>query len=83
MKPTADNIFIEPIEKKVTSLIIPPKYKYRSKEFSSGKVIAIGKKVTKVDVGDEIAYHRDFGINIDLNNKKFVVIRPRHILAIV
>lgn len=83
MTPKSENIFIEPIEKKVTSLIIPPKYKYKSKEFSSGRVIAKGPKVTKVDIGDEIAYHKDFGINIELDDQKFVVIRPRHILAVV
>lgn len=83
MTPRGDYIFLEPIDKKVTSLIIPPKYAYRSKEFSSGKVISKGKKVTSVDIGDEIAYHKDFGCNVELEDTKFVVIRPRNILAIV
>lgn len=83
MTPTSEKIFIEPIDKKVTSLIIPPKYAYKSKEFSSGKVIDNGSKIECVKIGDEIAYHKDFGVNIELDDKKFVVILKRHILAIV
>lgn len=83
MKPAGDKIFIEPIDKKVTSLIIPPKYAYRAKEFYSGRVIDKGSKVTCVEIGDEVAYHKDFGVPVELDDKKFVVIVKDHILAIV
>lgn len=84
MKPTSDKIFIEPIDKKVTSLIIPPKYAYRSKEFFSGVVIAKGPKVTQnIQIGDEVAYAKDFGCQVEHNDKKFTVIKPGHILAVV
>lgn len=83
MTPRRDKIFIEPIDKKVTSLIVPPKYSYRSKEFSSGRVIAKGSKIDCVEVGDEIAYHKDFGVNVELDDRKFTVILKHHILAVV
>lgn len=83
MNPFSDNIFLSPLEKKVTSLIIPPKYEYRSREFLSGKVLAKGKKVTQVDIGDEVAYSKDAGITVEMDGNKFVVIGPRHILAVV
>lgn len=83
MKPKSDKIFIEPIDKKVTSLIIPPKYAYRSKEYSSGRVIDKGDKITCVDIGDEIAYHKDFGVTVEHEERKFVVILKHHILAVV
>lgn len=83
MTPRSDKIFIEPLDKKVTSLIVPPKYSYRSKEFASGRVIDKGSKIDCVEIGDEIAYHKDFGVTVELNDKKFVVILKHHILAVV
>ena len=83
INPTSDNIFILPIDKKVTSLIIPPKFEYRSKEFLSGKVLALGKNVTQVSLGDEIAYAKDTGWTVEYGKQKMVVIKPKHIIAVV
>lgn len=83
MTPTADNIFLQPIDKKVTNLIVPSKYAYRAKEFHSGKVLMKGHKITQVEDGDEIAYSKDMGIEVELEDKKYVVIKPKHILAVV
>jgi co-chaperonin GroES (HSP10) len=83
MKPKSDNIFLEPIDKKVTSLIVPPKARYRSKQFLSAKVIAIGRLVNQVQIGDEVAYAKDTGTEVEFDDKKMVVIKPRHILGVV
>lgn len=83
MSPTADNILLEPIEKKVTNLIILPKYAHKHKEFLSGRVFKVGPKVTQVSPGDEVAYAKDTGIEIELQDHKFVAIKPKHILAVV
>lgn len=83
MTPKGSYIFLTVIDKKVSSLIIPPKYQYRSKQFLSGRVEAIGRLVTQTQVGDEIAYAKDAGIEIEYEDKKYIVIQPRSILAVV
>jgi co-chaperonin GroES (HSP10) len=83
MTPTADHIFLKPIEKKITSLIIPPKYRNKAYEFFSGIVHSTGKRITTVQPGDEIAYAKDSGVTVEINDEKFVIIKPRHIVAVV
>jgi co-chaperonin GroES (HSP10) len=82
MKPKSDHIFLEPVDRPVTSLIVPARAEYRSKEFLSGRVVAIGPRVHQVEVGEEVAYGKDLGIEILHHDTKFVVIKPRHILAV-
>jgi co-chaperonin GroES (HSP10) len=83
MNPKSDNIFIEPIDKKVTNLIVPARAQYRSKEFLSGKVVAKGRLVNQVEIGEEVAYGKDSGYEVEVGDKKFVVIKPRAIIAVV
>lgn len=83
MTPFSNKIFVTPLEKPVTSLLIPPKYAYKSKGFLSGIVVSKGKKVIEVDDGDEVAYHKDSGKEVEIDGKKMVVIRPVDILAVL
>lgn len=84
MTPTSDNILISPIDKKVsTGLIVPPQYARKNKEYLSGKVISVGRKVSMVHPGDEIAYAKDTEIEIEYQGQKLVFIKPKHILGIV
>lgn len=80
MTPKSDYIFITPIDKPVTNLIVPQSAQYRSKEFLNGKVTAIGRLVTRTAIGDEVAYQKDSGYEV---NKDLIVIKPRHVLAVV
>jgi co-chaperonin GroES (HSP10) len=82
MRPSSNKIFLSPVDHPITSLIIPPKYERRAKTFLSGIVIARGSKITSVQEGDEVAYAKEMGIEIELEDKKFVIIRPKHILAV-
>jgi co-chaperonin GroES (HSP10) len=83
MTPTSDKIFIKPLDKSVSGLIIPPKYQYKAKEFLSGRVLAKGKKANQVEVGDEVAYSKDLGVEVELDDQKIVVIKQGHIFAVV
>lgn len=83
MRPTADNIFLHKLDKKVSNLIVPPKYAYRSKEFASGVVVAVGKKITQVFENDEIAYNKDAGTEVEHKGEKFTVIKLKHIMGVV
>jgi co-chaperonin GroES (HSP10) len=82
MNPKSDHIFLEPVDRPVTSLIIPPSALYRSREFLNGKVVAHGPKVTDVIVGDEVAYGKDLGTPIEHDGRKYVVITQQQILAV-
>lgn len=84
MTPTSDNILIEPIDKVVsTGLIVPPQYARKNKEFLSGRVISVGRKVTLVHPGDEVAYAKDTEIQIEYRGQKLTFIKPKHIVGVV
>lgn len=83
IKATSSNIFLTPIDKPVSTLLIPPKYAYKSKEYYSGMVTHIGKDVSEVKVGDEVAYSKDGGIDIEFDGQKYIVIRPSMLIAVV
>lgn len=80
---TSSNIFIRPIDKPVSTLLIPPKYAYKSKEYYSGIVTHIGKDVFHVNVGDEVAYPKDGGTEIEFEGEKYIVIKPGMLIAVV
>lgn len=84
MSPKSNHIFLSPIEKRLSSvLIVPPKYEYKSKEFLSGRVESIGRLVNQVEIGDEVAYAKDAGIEVEFEDRKYIVIQPKSILAVV
>ena len=83
MRPTNNNIQLEPLDKPVSKLLfLPPKYERRAKEFLSGRVVAVGPKMFSLKKGKEIAYAKDRGIEVEYNGKRYVFIKPSHILAI-
>lgn len=82
MTPKGDYIFVRKLEGKVTSLIIPPKYQYQAEDFHSGVVFNKGHKVHQVNIGDEVAYNKNHGTEIELDDDKFIIIRPTHIMAV-
>lgn len=83
IKATSSNIFIKPIDKPVSTLLIPPKYAYKSKEYYSGIVTHIGKDVFQVNIGDEVAHSKEGGIDIEFEGEKYIVIRPSMLIAVV
>ncbi len=82
LRPKANYIFLDPIDRPVSSLLIPPKLSRKMKNFFNGKVIAKGPAVHEVDLGDTVAYDKHMGIEIELEEKKLVIIKPGAILAV-
>lgn len=78
---TSSNIFVRPIDKPVSTLLIPPKYAYKAKQYYSG-IVEIAGKNTPVKPGDEIAYSKDGGTEIEFEGKTWVVIKTNHIIAV-
>lgn len=75
LMPIAKRIIIKPVEAKTGTLILTnPKH-------SQFHVIAIGDEVTKVKLGDIIYLEKHYGVEIEHEKEKFLVIDENSILA--
>ncbi len=75
LKPIAKRILVKPIEEKHGTLIVTNQ---KPKQFL---IIAIGEDVTKVNIGNTIFLEKHYGIEIEHENEKYLVIDEASILA--
>jgi co-chaperonin GroES (HSP10) len=75
LMPVAKRILIKPVENKHATLIVT---NFKPTRF---QVMAIGDEVTKVKVGDVIFLEKHYGIEIENDEEKFLVIDEGAILA--
>jgi len=75
LTPVAKRIIIQPIEEKHGTLLIS---NLKPKKFT---VISIGDEVTKVQPGNVIFLEKHYGVEIDHENEKYLVIDEASILA--
>ncbi len=92
INPLSDHIFVEPLNKEKTSksgILIPATAEEKP---ILGKVIAVGPGRTtdegkliplKVKVGDEVLFTKYSPNEIEIEDKKYLVIREDDVLAIV
>lgn len=91
IKPLADNILIEPLERETktpSGLVIPDTAKEKPQE---GKVVTVGPgkyvdgKLVKPDVkkGDRILYRRYGGTEVRIEGKDYLMVGIDDILAII
>ena len=85
IKPLDDRVLVEQVEEeeKVGSIIIPESAKEKPR---MAKVIAVGtdedlQEVIKV--GDSVLYAKYSGTEVELENKKYIIISRSDILAII
>lgn len=83
MKPAGDYIFLKSTDKPVSFLFIPDSAARKIRNYGTGVVIGRGPKAEVVDIGNEVAYNKDLGIEIELNDEKYVIVRPKWLLGIV
>lgn len=85
VKPLGENVLIELQEaKKKTELGIYLPETASGETPQEGKVIAVGDdKDIKVKKGQIVIYRRYSGTDIELNDKKYVLIKNEDILAVV
>lgn len=83
MKPAGDYIFLESTDKPVSFLFIPDSAARKIRNYGTGVVIGRGPKAEVVDIGNEVAYDRDLGIEIELGGRKYIIIRPKWVLGVV
>jgi co-chaperonin GroES (HSP10) len=75
LTPVAKRVIIQPIEAKPEKVIIT------NQKPSQYRVIAIGDEVTKVKPRDIIYLEKHYGVEIDYDSKKYLVIDENSILA--
>lgn len=93
LKPLGDRVIVEPIEKDEmtpTGIILPETAKEKPQE---GKILAVGPgrmneetgKRASMDVaeGDRVIYQKYAGTEIKLNDKKYLILSEKDILAVV
>jgi co-chaperonin GroES (HSP10) len=75
LNPVGKRIIIKPLEVKHGTLIITNS---KPTQFT---IISVGDEVTKVKAGDVIYLEKHYGIDIDYEGEKFLVIDEASILA--
>jgi len=87
IKPFEDRVLIEPIEiaesKSEGGIIIPDTAKEKPRK---GKVVEVGTDedlAEKIKVGDTIIYAKFTGDEIELENKKYLIVSRSDILAVI
>lgn len=93
LKPLGDRVIVEPIEKEEmtsTGIYVPETAKEKPQE---GLIVAAGpgrvneetgKRATMdVAVGDRVVYQKYAGTEIKIENKKYLILSEKDILAVV
>lgn len=92
LKPLGDRLIIEPIEHEIltaSGIMLPETAKEKPMR---GKVLAVGQGGRKedgsrfemdVNIGDTLLYAKYAGIDIKIENKKYLILKETDVLAIV
>lgn len=92
IKPTGDNILIEPLERETTTasgIVIPDTAKEKPQQ---GKVLAVGsgKRDEKgnlipmdVKVGQIVLYKKWGGNEVKVGNKEYLIIKGEDVMAVI
>lgn len=76
LMPVGKRIIIQPIEEKLKGSLL-----LTNQKPTQFKVIAIGDEVSKVAIGNVIYLEKHYGVEIDYEGEKFLVIDESSILA--
>ena len=93
LKPLEDHVIVEPIEQeeKTSSGIYLPDTAHKDKP-QTGTVIAIGsgrlldngqRIQTEVQVGEKVVFAKYAGSDVELEGKKYVILKDSDILAVI
>jgi co-chaperonin GroES (HSP10) len=75
LTPVAKRVIVKPIEEKHGTIIVTNQ---KPRKFT---VISIGDEVTKVQPGNVVFLEKHYGVEIDHENEKYLVIDEASILA--
>lgn len=83
INPLADRVVVEQLESEETTasgIILPDSAKEKPEE---GKVVAIGKDVAEVAVGDTVLYSKYGPNEVKVDGKEYMIVKEEDILATV
>ncbi len=92
LKPLADRVIIEVLakeEKTKSGIVLPDTAKEKPQEgkivaVGSGKILENGQKVpVEVKAGDKVIFSKYAGTEVKLDDKEYLILSERDILAIV
>lgn len=78
MTPLNKNIIVKPVEEKSDSTILMPDTAVARASF--GNVIAVSEEVKSVKVGDIIHWPAFIGVEVTINDDKYVVLEEKDVL---
>ena len=85
IEPLNDNVYIEPtaLKEEVTSsgLVLAKKEGANGLRPGRGVVLGVGPKATGVVVGDEVLYFLEFAQFVEIDLKRYAVVRSEHLTA--
>ena len=84
MKSIGKRILIDPkpMENKTKSGIIIPDSPIKGDKPSKGKVISIGKEVKEIKIEDIVHFNKYVGIEIELNEVKYLTIKEEEVYIV-
>jgi len=83
LQPLADRIVIKKIEaeaKSAAGILLPDSAKEQPQ---SGKVLAVGKDVSEVKVGDQVLYTKYGPAEVRVESEELLIVKEEDILAVV
>lgn len=83
IRPLADQVLLEPeaVESKTESGIIIPDAAQKPK--LKGRVVAKGKDVTLVNIGDFVMHKKHFGTELSYQGKNYIIMPEEGLLAVI
>lgn len=80
IKPLFDRVLLKDVQEKTKSNIILPES--ANKSYMS-EVLAVGKEVISVKIGDKVLINKYAGSEFDIDNQTFTLIKECDILAVM
>lgn len=83
LKPLGFKIVVErtqPVEKTAGGIVIPDTAKEKPEQ---GKVVAVGKDVEEVKIGDVIVFGKFAATEIKVDGKEYLIVRQKEVLAVI
>ncbi|MDO8507063.1 MAG: co-chaperone GroES [bacterium] len=83
LKPLGYKVVVErtqAVEKTAGGIVIPDTAKEKPEQ---GKVVAVGKDVEEIKVGDVIVFGNFAATEIKVDGKEYLVVRQKEVLAII
>ena len=83
IRPSEKRVLVLPLqveEKTIGGIIIP---NTDDSNVLRGKVVAVGREVDTISVGDTVLYAKNVGIDFTYENEEYIIINQRDLLVVI